>query len=104
MGIVIFFFGSFYGVWVGSNCFSDSNRSIEAIIVHSSLDLITPPIRAKSNNAVGSLFVHRLRNCMVYAGPMICSILIDEAEGCVFVMALHQIRIHNVSVSQCLFV
>ncbi|XP_062149472.1 tubulin-folding cofactor C [Alnus glutinosa] len=45
--------------------------------------------------SVRALFVHRLRNCRVYAGPVIGSVLIDEAEGCVFVMASHQIRIHN---------
>jgi hypothetical protein len=66
--------------------------------ISSCSDSTTPPIRARSNNAVGSLFFHRLRNCRVYAGPVIGSVLIDEAEGCVFVMASHQIRIHNVSV------
>ncbi|GMY11370.1 tubulin-folding cofactor C [Fagus crenata] len=45
--------------------------------------------------SVRSLFVHRLRNCKVYAGPIIGSILIEQAEGCVFVVASHQIRIHN---------
>jgi hypothetical protein len=45
--------------------------------------------------SVRALFVHRLRNCRVYVGPVIGSVLIDEAEGCVFVMASHQIRIHN---------
>jgi hypothetical protein len=62
--------------------------------ISSSSDSTTPPIQARSNNA----FVHRLRNCRVYAGTVIGLVLIDEAEGCVFVMASYQIRIHNVSV------
>ncbi|KAJ7945410.1 Tubulin-folding cofactor C-like [Quillaja saponaria] len=41
------------------------------------------------------LFVHRLKNCRVYVGPVMGSILIEEVEGCVFVMASHQIRIHG---------
>lgn len=45
--------------------------------------------------SVRSLFVHKLRNCRVYGGPVIGSILIEGAEGCVFVIASHQIRIHN---------
>ncbi|KAK9272026.1 hypothetical protein L1049_002395 [Liquidambar formosana] len=42
-----------------------------------------------------ALFVHRLQNCRVYAGPILGSILIEEVEGCVFVLASHQIRIHH---------
>ncbi|KAK4773774.1 hypothetical protein SAY87_028793 [Trapa incisa] len=42
-----------------------------------------------------ALFVHRLRNCRVYAGPVTGSVLIEEAENCTFVLASHQIRIHN---------
>ncbi|KAL6983862.1 hypothetical protein U1Q18_017236 [Sarracenia purpurea var. burkii] len=42
-----------------------------------------------------SLFIHRLRNCKVYAGPVIGSVLIEEVEECVLVLASHQIRIHN---------
>lgn len=48
---------------------------------------------------VRALFVHRLRNCKVYAGPVMGSILIEEAEGCVFAMASHQIRIHSAKAS-----
>jgi len=44
---------------------------------------------------VRALFVHRLKNCRVYVGPVTGSILIDEVEGCVFVIASHQIRIHH---------
>ncbi|KAK7318621.1 hypothetical protein RJT34_03324 [Clitoria ternatea] len=44
---------------------------------------------------VRAIFVHRLRNCRVYVGPVTGSVLIEEAEGCVFVMASHQIRIHG---------
>ncbi|GAV83538.1 TBCC domain-containing protein, partial [Cephalotus follicularis] len=39
-----------------------------------------------------AVFVNKLRNCRVYAGPVKGSILIDEVEECVFVMASHQIR------------
>ncbi|WCJ31891.1 C-CAP/cofactor C-like domain-containing protein [Euphorbia peplus] len=44
--------------------------------------------------SVSSLFMNRLRNCRVYCGPVIGSILIEEVEKCVFVLASHQIRIH----------
>ncbi|MCI03531.1 tubulin-folding cofactor C-like, partial [Trifolium medium] len=44
---------------------------------------------------VRALFVHRLKNCRVYVGPVTGSILIDGVEGCVFVIASHQIRIHG---------
>ncbi|KAL8109119.1 tubulin-folding cofactor C [Apium graveolens] len=42
-----------------------------------------------------ALFVHKLVNCRVYVGPVFGSVLIEEVEGCVFVMASHQIRIHH---------
>lgn len=42
-----------------------------------------------------ALFVHRLRNCKVYVGPVFGSILMEEVEGCVFVLASHQIRVHH---------
>ncbi|XVF61618.1 hypothetical protein PTKIN_Ptkin08bG0145200 [Pterospermum kingtungense] len=41
-----------------------------------------------------AVFMNRLKNCKVYLGPVIGSILIEEVEGCVFVLASHQIRIH----------
>ncbi|TKY60271.1 Tubulin-folding cofactor C [Spatholobus suberectus] len=44
--------------------------------------------------SVRALFVHRLRDCRVYVGPVTGSVLIEEAEGCVFAVASHQIRIH----------
>ncbi|CAK7334661.1 unnamed protein product [Dovyalis caffra] len=43
---------------------------------------------------VNALFVNKLRNCRVYTGPVIGSVLIEEVENCVFVLASHQIRIH----------
>ncbi|KMT10154.1 hypothetical protein BVRB_5g119150 [Beta vulgaris subsp. vulgaris] len=42
-----------------------------------------------------AIFIHRLKNCKVYAGPSLGSVLIDDVEGCVFMLASHQIRIHN---------
>jgi hypothetical protein len=97
MGIVIFFFLDRFVVF-GLAVTASATPSAPSRPISSSPDSTTPRIQARSNNAVGSLFVHRLRNCRVYAGPVIGSALIDEAEGCVFVMASHQIRIHNVSV------
>ncbi|XP_021904265.1 tubulin-folding cofactor C [Carica papaya] len=43
---------------------------------------------------VNALFVHRLKNCKVYAGPVTGSILIEDVEACSFALASHQIRIH----------
>ncbi|KAE8701137.1 Tubulin-folding cofactor C [Hibiscus syriacus] len=38
--------------------------------------------------------MNRLKNCKVYLGPVTGSILIEDVEGCIFVLASHQIRIH----------
>ncbi|KAJ0948711.1 putative cyclase-associated protein CAP/septum formation inhibitor MinC [Helianthus annuus] len=40
-------------------------------------------------------FINRLKNCKIYAGPVLGSILIEQVEGCLFVVASHQIRIHD---------
>lgn len=50
--------------------------------------------QVKLTGTVNALFLHRLRNCNVYTGPVIGSILIDDVEDCVLVLASHQIRIH----------
>jgi tubulin-specific chaperone C len=42
-----------------------------------------------------ALYVHKLRNCRVYVGAVLGSVLIEDVEGCTFVMAAHQIRIHE---------
>ncbi|XP_068634474.1 tubulin-folding cofactor C [Aristolochia californica] len=42
-----------------------------------------------------TLFVHRLKNCRVFVGPVFGSVLIEEVEDCLFMLASHQIRIHN---------
>ncbi|XP_075481550.1 tubulin-folding cofactor C [Primulina tabacum] len=42
-----------------------------------------------------SLFVDKLMNCNVYVGAVMGSVLIEGVEGCVFVLASHQIRIHD---------
>lgn len=42
-----------------------------------------------------ALFVDKVVNCKVYVGAVMGSVLIEGAEGCVFVLAAHQIRIHN---------
>ncbi|XP_010437118.1 PREDICTED: tubulin-folding cofactor C [Camelina sativa] len=44
---------------------------------------------------VNALFLHRLKNCNVYTGPVVGSILIDDVQDCVLVLASHQIRIHS---------
>lgn len=40
---------------------------------------------------VNAMLVNRLRNCRVYTGPVIGSILIEEVENCLSVLASHQI-------------
>ncbi|KAI3462075.1 hypothetical protein Pfo_018738 [Paulownia fortunei] len=42
-----------------------------------------------------ALFIDKLINCKVYVGVVMGSVLIEGAEECVFVLAAHQIRIHN---------
>ncbi|KAL3622070.1 hypothetical protein CASFOL_034266 [Castilleja foliolosa] len=42
-----------------------------------------------------ALFMDKLINCKVYVGAVMGSVLIEGVEGCVFVLASHQIRIHN---------
>ncbi|KAJ8769687.1 hypothetical protein K2173_005290 [Erythroxylum novogranatense] len=44
--------------------------------------------------SVRAAFINRLRNCKVYGGPVTGSILMEDVENCVFVLASHQIRIH----------
>lgn len=44
---------------------------------------------------IRALFVHRLRNCRIFAGPVQGSILIEDVSGCLFMLASHQIRIHQ---------
>ncbi|CAH8382191.1 unnamed protein product [Eruca vesicaria subsp. sativa] len=51
--------------------------------------------QVKLIGTVNALFINGLRNCKVYTGPVIGSILLDDVEDCVFVMASHQIRIHR---------
>lgn len=42
-----------------------------------------------------ALFMDRLTNCRIYVGAVMGSVLIEGVEGCVFILASHQIRIHN---------
>lgn len=44
---------------------------------------------------VRALFVDKLVDCKVYVGAVMGSVLIEGAEGCMFVLASHQIRIHE---------
>lgn len=49
----------------------------------------------KLKGCLRALFVDNVVNCKVYVGAVMGSVLIEGAEGCVFVLASHQIRIHN---------
>ncbi|CAN6244700.1 unnamed protein product [Urochloa humidicola] len=42
-----------------------------------------------------ALYVHKLRDCRVFVGAVLGSVLIEDVQGCTFVMAAHQIRIHE---------
>ncbi|CAM0945662.1 unnamed protein product [Alopecurus aequalis] len=42
-----------------------------------------------------ALNIHKLRDCRVFIGPVFGSVLIEDVERCTFVMAAHQIRIHE---------
>ncbi|XP_042490398.1 tubulin-folding cofactor C [Macadamia integrifolia] len=46
-------------------------------------------------SSLRALFIHRLRSCRVFVGPVLGSILIEEVEDCLFMLASHQIRIHH---------
>ncbi|GAB4848698.1 hypothetical protein Ancab_003423 [Ancistrocladus abbreviatus] len=56
-------------------------------------DLCSCHVKLKGRSR--QVFIHRLKNCKVYAGPALGSILIEDVEGCLFILASHQIRIHN---------
>ncbi|KAF5205739.1 Tubulin-specific chaperone c [Thalictrum thalictroides] len=42
-----------------------------------------------------ALFVHKLKNCRVFVGPIMGSVLIEQVEDCLLMLASHQIRIHH---------
>jgi hypothetical protein len=42
-----------------------------------------------------ALYIHKLRDCRVFIGPVFGSVLIEDVQRCTFVMAAHQIRIHE---------
>ncbi|KQJ99892.1 tubulin-folding cofactor C [Brachypodium distachyon] len=42
-----------------------------------------------------ALYIHKLRDCRLFVGPVFGSVLIEDVERCTFVMAAHQIRIHE---------
>uniref|UniRef100_A0A0E0K149 C-CAP/cofactor C-like domain-containing protein n=1 Tax=Oryza punctata TaxID=4537 RepID=A0A0E0K149_ORYPU len=42
-----------------------------------------------------ALYVHKLKDCRVFVGAVFGSVLIEDVEHCTFVMAAHQIRIHE---------
>eukprot|EP01104_Vermistella_antarctica_P001245 TRINITY_DN11306_c0_g1_i1.p1 TRINITY_DN11306_c0_g1~~TRINITY_DN11306_c0_g1_i1.p1 ORF type:complete len:448 (+),score=83.24 TRINITY_DN11306_c0_g1_i1:194-1537(+) len=42
-----------------------------------------------------SVHMHHMRRCLVILGPVMGSVLMDDCENCVFMIATHQIRIHS---------
>ncbi|GFY80250.1 C-CAP/cofactor C-like domain-containing protein [Actinidia rufa] len=54
----------------------------------------SPGFREKENEVLVKEF-EPLRNCKVYVGSVFGSVLIEDVEGCVFVLASHQIRVHH---------
>jgi len=42
-----------------------------------------------------ALFVNKLRNCQVYAGPVTGAVLVEDVDRSVLMLASHQIRIHS---------
>jgi tubulin-specific chaperone C len=43
---------------------------------------------------VRALFFYRIRNCQVFTGPVLGSVLIEDVSDSLFMLASHQIRIH----------
>ncbi|GER27338.1 tubulin folding cofactor C [Striga asiatica] len=71
----------------------DSNEPEEQNVEFTLSDLRGCEVRLKGH--LRALFMDKLKNCKVYIGAVMGSVLIEGAEGCVFVLASHQIRIHN---------
>eukprot|EP00164_Ancoracysta_twista_P005380 GFYU01007361.1.p2 GENE.GFYU01007361.1~~GFYU01007361.1.p2 ORF type:complete len:146 (+),score=18.91 GFYU01007361.1:3-440(+) len=44
---------------------------------------------------MSALYVDKLENCTVYAGPCSGAVHIEECTNCTFVVACHQMRIHT---------
>lgn len=44
---------------------------------------------------VRALFFNRIRNCQVFTGPILGSVLIEDVSDSLFMLASHQIRIHQ---------
>uniref|UniRef100_A0A224Z2H1 Tubulin alpha n=1 Tax=Rhipicephalus zambeziensis TaxID=60191 RepID=A0A224Z2H1_9ACAR len=42
-----------------------------------------------------TLFARRLRNCTIRCGPVASSVFVEECEGCTFLVACHQLRVHD---------
>ncbi|KAL5208609.1 hypothetical protein ABZP36_033044 [Zizania latifolia] len=56
-------------------------------------DLVSCEIHLKGK--CRALYVHKLRDCRVFVGAVFGSVLIENVQRCTFVMAAHQIRIHQ---------
>lgn len=42
-----------------------------------------------------TLFARRLRNCHIRCGPVASSVFVEECESCTFLVACHQLRVHD---------
>lgn len=42
-----------------------------------------------------TMFARRLRNCHIRCGPVASSVFVEECESCTFLVACHQLRIHD---------
>ncbi|KAJ1687192.1 hypothetical protein LUZ63_018582 [Rhynchospora breviuscula] len=51
--------------------------------------------RVYLKGTVRALFFYRIRNCQVFTGPVLGSVLIEDVSDSLFVLASHQIRIHH---------
>ncbi|KAJ4796537.1 Tubulin-folding cofactor C [Rhynchospora pubera] len=51
--------------------------------------------RVYLKGTVRALFFYKIRNCQVFTGPVLGSVLIEDVSDSLFVLASHQIRIHH---------
>lgn len=42
-----------------------------------------------------ALFIHRVKDCQIFAGPVSGSVMVEEVESSTLMLASHQIRIHS---------
>ncbi|XP_002985749.2 tubulin-folding cofactor C [Selaginella moellendorffii] len=69
----------------------DSGESSETEVTLSNLTHCTVFLRG----IFRAMFFHKLKNCHVYVSAVTGSILLEEIDSCIFMLASHQIRIHS---------